>query len=1042
MVFKATGVLHKKMRVAHKLLFFTALIGLTKVGFSVPSARAYFPLSPDLSEFLWEKFNVRCEPGLYLTDQWQAKGIAPLRQKRFEEEVRNISLTYLRDDKTIRDLFRGSTWKGTDAELSARAGWVDRTDLPTRMKQLWLEKSNHERWLLYEYPVGSFPSKGRSPTRLMGLPKHFIRADNTMLSFNNHWWMWFKSPSGDMINKFEVLSPPTQNLSIKAWTKEFTLEDGSIRELPVLHHAVAQRKLLVAVWPLGALPGNGDTPPNEADIIALDLDSGVVRRVLSAQKWPFLIDAEGVWGVRSDDVRGLNELLFRRVNWATSKVGKLETAFEVSQKKGRFHFLPHRYWYSEKGDGDFVFTPEGAKVRLRIPEVDFQSLSDPDIVDNLREFDQLPERATELLTGLRAGLGEPRSFDADLNESLAVALSKENGTWANVIYEDGMFAEESVKSFLWGLDTSQIDAGATLQSLDAAFSFQSKEYFGNRPEADVKDILERTLKVIDGTRSFLFLRDFPVAEAQQVAQPEVQANLQHFVQVMKRCTSAGTCRIITTMRREVYDTLNKSYPSLLAQMNNLRHPNMNETERLAVSRIIAFEIGESKGMVLSQPGFARAMKWCETEKAEAGSSKKASPGYEEKFLEKLFELAQSSKTRSPDQNLSTLGADFIKRLEQDRISNGQSASFRRIDFAKLNVFLKRNTAGKSHHAVIDEITTALEAQSLGTRPPNEGPPAFVLVGNSGVGKSHIALLVSRYLAAEGDEQKALLMDDDEGILFDMGFEAGSSFQIDPKSTQATRLKNAPDGSIVIFDDIQKAERKSSIAVIGQILDKGYYARGNSEQINFAKVGAIFLTTTWGAHLINEGALKDGTFKEKFQHFLVEDPTGPKIDEGLWGRFSSNLYPLANLWDWDLLEAAFIYGRTLNVRYLNREGIDIRVDPALFPGFLQLAKEQKGQARDIVKAMVSASSVAAKLIRSEGVSKILITRSKSGKFMAKTDLDPDFEADWVRALSIYRAYEDKGIDAYLESLARDSTNSDLKQILSQKNEIEENPGASQ
>jgi hypothetical protein len=33
------------------------------------------------------------------------------------------------------------------------------------MRQLWLEKPNRERWLLYQHAVGAFPSSGTSPGR-------------------------------------------------------------------------------------------------------------------------------------------------------------------------------------------------------------------------------------------------------------------------------------------------------------------------------------------------------------------------------------------------------------------------------------------------------------------------------------------------------------------------------------------------------------------------------------------------------------------------------------------------------------------------------------------------------------------------------------------------------------------------------------------------------------------------------------------------------------------------------------------------------------
>lgn len=482
----------------------------------------------------------------------------------------------------------------------------------------------------------------------------------------------------------------------------------------------------------------------------------------------------------------------------------------------------------------------------------------------------------------------------------------------------------------------------------------------------------------------------------------------------------------------------KVHPQVFTQGETVKHPELEDDMRFAVSRILSIPHQERTGIVFNQAGFQRAMQWCETEYADTQGVKLASPGYEGEFLRKLFRQAEAEKRRYPDENLTEIGSEFIRRLENG-FSSAPAAvqALRRMDFQKLNRYLKRNTAGRSHHRVIDEITDGLETQLEGTRPANVGPPAFVLVGNSGVGKSHIALLVSQFFLAGGDEDKALLMGDDAAILFDMGFEAGTTFKIDPKTVQAQRLKSAPMGSIVVFDDIQKAERKSSIAVIGQILDKGYYGRGTSEQINFNKVGAVFLTTTWGSHLIQQGQAADGTFEEGLRRYLIEDAAGPQIDEGLWGRLSSHLYLLPDLKDWELIETAFIYSRNLSRRYLLRENIQVRVDPSIFVGLLDEAHERRGQGRDMVKGIINAFPVAAKQMRTEGVGRILLTKNQAGRYIAKTDLDADFKVRWDAVERTYRAYETSGIDSYLEAL-QISARADLKAMYAKKKADDENP----
>lgn len=1012
-----------------------AILTAESFSFASPSARSYLPVTEDLSIFVWQKYRVRIEPGLYLTDQWKAKEVAELRKKRFEDEVRDASLTYLRDNETVQDLYRGEAWKGTDAEFAARLGWIDRTDTPARLSQLWLEKPNRERWLLYEHSYGKFRAEGSSPTRVMGLPRHFLSTESGTIGFSKKWWLWYRKSGGLLTNQFEF--------PLKAYARAFKLPDGSTRELPLVHYSASQKKLLVAVWPSEPKLQEGAALPEEVDIVSLDLETGRARKIPIALQWPFLLNGEGIWYVRHDDVRQSQELIFRRLNWSTLKLAKVKPVYEVSPHRGEFRFLPDRFWFAEVDPltkrklGDFIFTPEGEKVPLRVPDKSFLSLRDPGLIDSLKAFDQAFQRAEELLGSLRKGTNEPRAYDSQINSDLALALGQDSKTWANVVYEEGQFVEDSVRSFFWGVDTGHLDVGASLRNLEAVFSFNWSELFGRPADSDLKDLLERARKVIDGTRAVLFLRDFPVREGQQVATPQAQANLQLMSTVFGKCLQAGTCRIVTTMRAPIYETLSQKYPAIFALSEKLVQPEMDENHRYSVSRILTIPLQESKGMVFSKAGFHRALQWCSVVRKEAKGTSLATPGYEEEFFRTLFEKAAAARARSPDENLTSIGAEFIKRLEQGGSVAGSISALRNLDFAKLNAFLKRHTAGKGHHLVIDQITDALETQLQGTRPTSEGPPAFILVGKSGVGKTHLALLVSRYLAARGDEEKAINMEDEDAILFDMGFNADQPFKIDPKSAGFKKLKSAPYGSIVTFDDIDKAKNESSFSVLAQILDRGYYAKGGADEINFGKVGAVFLTTTWGSQLI-EDLLKGGTFKEKFQEFIFQDPQGPRLDEELKGKFSSYVYALPNLRDWDLLEVAFMYSRIQNVRYAIREGIQVRIDPALFPSFVQVAHDQKNQARDVVKAILHAFPVVGKQMRIEGTSRILLTRSKTGTYIAKTEGDADFEERWADVLATYKAYESSGIRSYLDRLAVESTHPKFRSLAAEKKKFDENP----
>jgi hypothetical protein len=1031
----ASSMLFRRLRF---LIGFCALILGSAPALAQSTARAYLPVTDELAGLVLSKFKIRIEPGLYYTDPWKAKLIAELRLSKFEEEIRDIPLTYLQKDPVIVQLFRGDAWRGSDKDLSARIGWVNVfDDTGAKMRQLWLEKPNRERWLLYQHAVGAFPSSGNSPSRLIGIPRHFLRVTNGLVAFNPSWMLWHKVFDGPLTNEFNFVQDGEEavQMPVKVIARTFEANEN---EVPLVHYNARNEVLLAATWP--QIPSDGIAElPEEADIVAVNLSTHKTRKVMTAIRWPYLIDSSGIWNLREDPVRRVQQLVFYPLNWGTLKTAKSKVIHETDTSKGTFHFRAERFWYSEKGGGDYAFTTEGGKVRLKLTESDFTPLDSADAGAKLRPFDQLPVKSGYPLQTLRSGAFEPRAFDAGLNSQLAIALGQASRTWANVVYEDGMFVDDVIQSFFWGIDTGHIDTGPELRQIDSVFSFSASELFSKKSDDNLKDIFARLKEAIDGTRTILYLRDFPVADPGAASSPDAQKHLQFFAQSFERCLNTGTCRVVTSMRREVFEAMSKTHPLSFQRSERIVIGPMDDMERLAVSRILSIPLQENSGILFNRAGFSRAMQLCASEFADARGAKLASPGFEEEFLRRFFRQAVAEKRKYPDQNLNELGVEFVKRLESG-LQNAPASvqALRRIDFTRLNAFLKRNTAGRAHHRVIDEIADALETQITGTRPANVGPPAFVLIGNSGVGKSHIALLVAQYLMAGGDEDKALMMNDQDTLLFDMGYEAGSTFRIDPKSPPALKLKTSPAGSIAIFDDIQKAERKSSIAVIGQILDKGFYARGTAEQIDFNKIGAVFLTTTWGSHLIAQGKLKDGTFEEGLREFLIESEKGPQIDEGLWGRLSTHLYPLPDLRDWELLDAAFIFSRNLARRYDLAEGVGVRIDPAIFTGLLDQAHETKGQGRDMVKGIMKAFPVLGKQIRTEGVSRLVLTRSRAGKFVVKTDLDPDFKTEWARVDAFYREYNESGIDAYLRHLEATATRPDWKSLLQEKAKDDEQP----
>jgi len=1027
------------------------LVGSTgTTAMAAPSRRSFLPVTSEIAELVREHYNVKISPGLYYQDQWEAKLIPELRITKLDKEERGIDLRYLRDDPTIQSLYRNDAWKGTDTEMTGRMGWVDRVAPDGRVvRELWLEKPNHERWMLAEHLKTELPSDARTPNRFMKIPQFFLTEKAGIVAFTPSWMLWHKKVNGDLLSRFDVNKGGEIYSAepLKAFSREFETEAGEKNTLPLMNYSASTNQLLVATWPMIPLSDSAAVkPPREVDLVVLNLQTDKVNRVAAAIPWPFLLTNDGVWYVKRDAVRNNQNLIFQRLNWGSLRFDPEKIIHSFTAADGETHFHSDHYVYRDKGDGkDYVFNSEGTKIRVRIPESDFTSLKDDSTHQNLKELESFPIPARKALPLLRVGKDEPRAFHYQVNEQLSSVLSQSEKTWAQLVYQDGMLPNDSVMSFLWGIDSGHLEASPSIRVTEEVFVYETDRLLANRSESDVEDLFRRLAKVVDGTRSMLVLEDFPVRDPALATSTQAQQRVQIFAKIFGNCLKAGTCRVITTSRAEVFESIRKLHVLAFENGESILHPDWADNQRIDIARILVIPLEEKTGISFNKTSFMKAMQMAGQQRAEGKGKPLASPGWEEAYLKQLMAFALSEKRRFPEQTIVEINMAFLKRYENSRSGSVDSTfarQTRQIDFEKFNAFLKRNIAGKGNHRAIDEILLSLESQIMGDRPQEEGPPAFLLCGNTGVGKTTIAQLIAQYLLALGDEEKALLMSDEEVLLFHMGTNARVTFTFDPKSPQFQLIRSGGQGQVVIFDDIQDAEVPASIGVIGQILDKGWYKKNEPDQLSFKKVAAVFITTNWGADLIREGRLKDGTFIDQLRTYLMEDEKGPQIKEGMWARFRHSVYGLPDLTDWELLDVAFIVSSKLNLKYQAQKQVQFLVDPDLFIRFFDEAKESKGQGRDIARGILSEMPIATKKMELEGVRRILLTRGGSGKVIAKTDLDPDFDQPWKLAEAKYREYEEQGIDAYLDSLEQNSKRKDLQGLKARKIAEDENPEASQ
>ncbi len=717
-------------------------------------------------------------------------------------------------------------------EERARVGYS--VDKP---QELWLITQNNLRYLLWS-------SEGKQNLIVENI-RHYVPVKDGIVYFDANWFIHYRS----LDRKKDIA------YDLRAYTHTFNAQSGPT---PIYHYDAAQEKLAVANWTfLPTTPVQDDTPqpePFELSLIdfsaAEDLDQ--VLQLHRSLTWPFFLRANGLF--RVDTTK--KELNFQELNWLTSKLApptsvlSLEGDYEVKQRNGEFTLMRNN--------------PTGPPTPLLVDSTG-RFVRQTGRLDRFATVTDLTDRAIAALPitpGVTDLLELPRPaplYTSDrANAALSKALGGSRNTWAIVVYEDGQLPDAVVASFAQKVANGILPVSAGLRLIDRVWRIPGDTAFNSRDADDVEETFLSLFEAADGTRTLEVFADFPTKRSEAV--DTVSATVENFWHYYERCITEGTCRIITTMRAEVYAELVRRFPNIVGQASVFEIPHLGGDERKKVAQVTRRALEQEYGKVLSHEAFDQILRYGAT-----SSKGLQSPAKEEKLLREVFDWIEESAPKTTE-----IAATSVERFLNRERTGGTAQSF---DIEGLRKYLLANMIG--HRDVIDRICDLLRPLENGTH-FGPKPLYFTLLGTPGVGKSRITNLIANYLTGP-----------DSNLLID--FKEFKGFDGDAAKGVFQKIKSSPNRlRVVTLDDVDRASFNDLDAFRG-VFDNGYYAKGTPNEVPFTNT-VVILTANWGEKLILQDTNFDGTdFMENLRRDIVVDESKPQTDSNPRGKISNRVW---------------------------------------------------------------------------------------------------------------------------------------------------------
>jgi ATP-dependent Clp protease ATP-binding subunit ClpC len=168
--------------------------------------------------------------------------------------------------------------------------------------------------------------------------------------------------------------------------------------------------------------------------------------------------------------------------------------------------------------------------------------------------------------------------------------------------------------------------------------------------------------------------------------------------------------------------------------------------------------------------------------------------------------------------------------------------------ANIESYLKTKVIGQNH--AIEKISRCIRRNRMGLKDPNKPIGSFILLGNTGTGKTQLAKELSKFMF--GDQDSLIRVDMSEyGDKFNSTKLIGAppGYVGHEEGGQLTEKVRRKPYSIILFDEVEKAHPDIFNTLL-QILDEGFITDGLGRKIDF-KNTLIILTSNIGSRKLQD-----------------------------------------------------------------------------------------------------------------------------------------------------------------------------------------------